>query len=430
MPSAGDAQAAGCKEVGMEAKKEHDKNESDFALIEVWKDCRSEIEMRIKQRDNFAMQFIIAVGVVLSAGLQNIPNSHFLIPWLMPLMSLYYSLQILYSYVMHDRLHDYVAYVIEPRIKHQSALGEDVRLWERECDERAIRSHQNTPGIRRSFFEAVPWLSAVFSGLLFLLFMPSRGGWSQHLDFGSGSFLMVAGTYISLLFCCMVVVVWKFVFLKRFTNREIDGSSCLGEEDPIDEHLKMHVGKCGQLSNKVIFIDRDGTLHRDKVNTHRIADFELLDGVVEGMKKLQEHGFSFVVVSNQDGIKRGLYGKDAMHRFNMHVVQELAKNGINCIAAIYYSPHDRDEDHPSFKPNCGMLIKARRKFNIDMSQAYMIGDQESDMIAAIKAGARPVFVTTGIYPKSYARMEAYNGVAIPAFPGFLLAAEWICKDCK
>lgn len=429
----------------MEVEKDSGMNGSGAVLIAMWERCRNEIEMRIKQRDNIALQYIIAVGTVLAVGLQNIPNSHYLIPWLIPPLSWYYSLQILYSYLMHDRLHYYIAYTLEPQIRREFAFADNLRLWERECDEISIMARQKVPGVRKPFFEKVPWFSTVFSALLFLLLMSGRGGVSMH--FYLGSTVRVLCTIASVLFLIVSTLGWgielpqkvwnwvrvcfypKVCVLRKFRLMENAIPNCLGEEDAMDLSMLKSKGEFFS-AKKVVFVDRDGTLHRDAVNTYRIDDLELLDGVVEGLRKLQNAGFGFIIVSNQDGIKRGLYSRTAMHAFNMNLVRELGENGVKNIVAIYYSPHHREEDHPSFKPNCGMFIKAARELKVDLSRAYMIGDQEGDMIAAVRAGVRPVLVLTGIYPKNFVPNGAYGGVVVPSFSEFSKAADWIVDDCR
>lgn len=177
-------------------------NETVAVWLEVLKDCRGEIEMRIRQRDNFAMQLIIAVGVVLTAGLHGVQYSYYLIPFFIPVISYYYSCQILYSYVMHDRLHEYIAFIVEPQIKRVANLDPEVRLWERQCEETALRRVQRDPGIRRAFFEQVPWVAAFFSMVLFCIAIEGHGGIGMHFYYGALKIRIA--TWASLFFCIII----------------------------------------------------------------------------------------------------------------------------------------------------------------------------------------------------------------------------------
>jgi len=107
---------------------------------------------------------------------------------------------------------------------------------------------------------------------------------------------------------------------------------------------------------------------------------------------LQELGYLLIIVTNQAGIARGLYTEEDFRILNEWMLKEFAKRNIN-ISGVYYSPY-----HPegciekyqknSFcrKPNPGMILQARQEFNIDLETSILIGDQETDIEAGIRAG--------------------------------------------
>ena len=103
-----------------------------------------------------------------------------------------------------------------------------------------------------------------------------------------------------------------------------------------------------------------------------------------------------------------------MHKFNMKIVSDLEKNGIT-VSAIYYSPFSKLDDDYSFKPNPGMLIRAKEELNINMEESYLIGDQVSDIIAGHRAKVKPIMVTTGIYTKPYEENEYYQDLKPETF---------------
>lgn len=155
---------------------------------------------------------------------------------------------------------------------------------------------------------------------------------------------------------------------------------------------------------KVIFLDRDGTIHIDKKNTHRIEDLELFEDTINSLKELIDLGFHLVIVSNQDGIRKKIYDVDTMHEFNLFLLNKLKDAGI-IIDALYYSPYQKEDNHYSYKPNPGMLLRAKEELNIDMNNSYIIGDSMSDVIAGDKAGVTPILVTTGRRQELYENLN-------------------------
>ena len=149
---------------------------------------------------------------------------------------------------------------------------------------------------------------------------------------------------------------------------------------------------------RVIFLDRDGTIHVDKVNTVEEKDLEYFSDTFSSLKRLADLGFYFVIISNQDGIRKGKYNAEKMHTFNQVIVNDFKKHGIE-ILAIYYSPYLPEDNDYSFKPNPGMILQAQKDFNIDLSRSYLIGDQMSDLKAGINAKVDSYIVKTGIYHK-------------------------------
>ncbi len=132
---------------------------------------------------------------------------------------------------------------------------------------------------------------------------------------------------------------------------------------------------------KYVILDRDGTINKDSHGyVHRLEEFELLPGVIEGLLQFKEAGFEFIIITNQAGIARAKYTEDDMHAFNRRLTTELLQYDIT-IAAILFCPH-----HPHFsgacrcrKPDIGLVQQAQKMFDFDTSQAIFIGDKDSDI---------------------------------------------------
>lgn len=147
--------------------------------------------------------------------------------------------------------------------------------------------------------------------------------------------------------------------------------------------------------SRVLFLDRDGVLNRDRGEyTWRIEDFELLPGVIDGLKELSSRGYDFIVITNQGGIAKKLYDHDDVNRLHDHLKTLLEHHGI-FLLEIYYCPH-----HPVHgqclcrKPGSLLIEKAVARFGIDPSASIMIGDMERDVNAATAAGVEAVLVPT------------------------------------
>lgn len=138
--------------------------------------------------------------------------------------------------------------------------------------------------------------------------------------------------------------------------------------------------------NKAVFLDRDGVINKEIGYVYRIEDFVLTDDIIPALQKLQAAGYIFVVITNQSGIAKDLYVHSDVEKIHAHLHRLMKENNIT-IAEMYYCPHHSDvEPCTCRKPNSGMIEKAIARFNIDVTQSYMIGDKDRDFEAAKKAG--------------------------------------------
>ena len=161
-------------------------------------------------------------------------------------------------------------------------------------------------------------------------------------------------------------------------------------------------GKNLKNKQKAIFLDRDGTINKYIGFLRNIDEFELLDGVAEAIRKINESGFLAIVVTNQPVIARGEVSFDELEEIHNKMETLLGKEGAY-LDAIYYCPHHPHKgyegERPELKIDCdcrkpkpGMLLKAANDFNIDLSQSWMVGDGENDIKAGINAGCKTVLI--------------------------------------
>jgi D-glycero-D-manno-heptose 1,7-bisphosphate phosphatase len=142
--------------------------------------------------------------------------------------------------------------------------------------------------------------------------------------------------------------------------------------------------------NKAVFLDRDGVLN-EEMGTYvwEPAKFLICPGVPESLARLKAAGYYLIVVTNQAGIAKKLYAAADVRA--CHAKLQAACN--NALDALYFS-----DAHPSVsesilrKPDSGMLEKAVARFNLDVSQCWIVGDRLRDMQAGATLGVRGILV--------------------------------------
>lgn len=136
---------------------------------------------------------------------------------------------------------------------------------------------------------------------------------------------------------------------------------------------------------KAVFFDRDGVINVDHGYVATIKDFEFVDGIFTVMRTLQAMGYCLVIVTNQSGIGRGYYTERDFKVLNDWMLGRFESEGIK-IGGVYYCPHGPESGCGCRKPAPGLFLNAMRDHEIDPAVSWMVGDKESDMVAAERAG--------------------------------------------
>lgn len=155
--------------------------------------------------------------------------------------------------------------------------------------------------------------------------------------------------------------------------------------------------------DKVVFLDRDGTINIDTGYISDTKGLEIFAGVSEAIKDLKEAGYKTVIVTNQSGIGRGYFRQEDLEKVNDKILQlieeEASVKGLpsltKTIDKIYFCPHSPDENCNCRKPETGMIDDAKKDFNIDIKNSYVIGDKEADVNLGKNAGIKTILVLTG-----------------------------------
>ena len=168
----------------------------------------------------------------------------------------------------------------------------------------------------------------------------------------------------------------------------------------VERDFKDGIVQSKNLHNKqkAIFLDRDGTLNKYVGFLKNIDDFELLPGVSEAIKKINESGYLAIVITNQPVVARGEVTFEELEKIHNKMETLLGNDGAY-IDSIYYCPHHPDKGFDGEvkelkiecncrKPKPGLIYKAMQDFNIDLSESWMIGDTEVDQKLAENAGLK------------------------------------------
>ena len=161
-----------------------------------------------------------------------------------------------------------------------------------------------------------------------------------------------------------------------------------------------------QNKQKAIFIDRDGTINIYKEHLCSTEDFELINGVIEAIKRINKSEYLAIIITNQPVLAKGLCSKNELQDIHNKMETMLGKERAY-LDAIYYCPHHPEKGFKGEikelkiectcrKPKPGLLLKAAEDFNIDLSQSYMVGDSIIDIEAGLKAGCTPVLICNNL----------------------------------
>ena len=181
--------------------------------------------------------------------------------------------------------------------------------------------------------------------------------------------------------------------------------------------------------NRAVFLDRDGVINaavwnplEGKLDTpYRLEDFRLLPGVAQAMRAVSEMGFLAVVVSNQPGVAKGKCGPELLDAISCRMLASLTEEGVR-LSGIYYCLHHPEALVPALRVHCdcrkpkpGLLLRAARELDIDLTRSYMVGDQPTDIEAGLAAGCSTVL------------LDGYRSLGASA-QSPRVHPDWIAKD--
>ena len=147
------------------------------------------------------------------------------------------------------------------------------------------------------------------------------------------------------------------------------------------------------MKRKAVFLDRDGIINKPIIKSghkpyspRKISELILNEDIKPVLEAAKQLGYVIIVITNQPDIERGLMTEKMLHQIHKAIRQKLP------IDDILYCPHDDIDGCTCRKPKPGMLFEAAKKWDIDLSKSYYIGDQARDVQTALNAGCIPIIL--------------------------------------
>ena len=175
-----------------------------------------------------------------------------------------------------------------------------------------------------------------------------------------------------------------------------------------------------QVSNRVVLLDRDGVLNRDRSDSvKRLDELEVEPGAPEATRRLRDAGYELLVLTNQSVVGRGRLDLATLHEIN----EELDRRLGGTLSGFYVCPHTPEDECACRKPGIALLEQACIAVPFAREQTWFVVDAARDVEAAQRAGCRPALVRTG---KGRATEPLVPGV--PVYDDLLAFATWLLEQ--
>jgi len=152
---------------------------------------------------------------------------------------------------------------------------------------------------------------------------------------------------------------------------------------------------------RAVFIDRDGTLSEEVGYINHPSRFRLFPYAAPAIRHLNENGWLAIVTTNQAGVARGYFSEEMIGTVHRNMIRELEREAAR-LDAIYYCAHHPSVGEPPYrlacdcrKPRPGLIYRAAKDLEINLSESWMVGDRYSDVELARNAGVKSAFVLSG-----------------------------------
>ena len=163
-----------------------------------------------------------------------------------------------------------------------------------------------------------------------------------------------------------------------------------------------------EVEFSTLFLDRDGVINK-KISGYisSYEEFDFIDGVYESLRILSKKFQRIIIITNQQGIGKGLMTENDLSQLHSQMLDELSKYNVK-IDKIYFCPHLENFKCNCRKPKPGMLIQAAQEFpDIDFTKSYLLGDSDSDIEAGLSMGIKSIKLSENFTLKNWSNLFTY-----------------------
>ena len=182
-----------------------------------------------------------------------------------------------------------------------------------------------------------------------------------------------------------------------------------------------------------VFLDRDGTLIEDAGYLDRIERLRLFPWSVDAVRLLNDAGYRVLMVTNQAGVARGMFGEPVVRALHDHIDRLFAAGGAR-IDGWYYCPHHPEASAEAYRMSCecrkpgpGMIRQAERDHALDLPRSFVVGDRWLDVELGTRLGMRGILVLTG-YGATEADRPPAGVVPAAVTTNLIEAVSWILRQ--
>jgi len=145
---------------------------------------------------------------------------------------------------------------------------------------------------------------------------------------------------------------------------------------------------------RAVFLDRDGTITEEGDWQAKAGPPRPIPGADEALRRLQDAGLLLFVVTNQSGVARGHHTEADVQAYNDQMTTMFAEAGVR-FQEIAYCPHLPDAGCTCRKPDTRFLADAAKRYGIDLTRSFVVGDQTTDIAMGVRNGCHTLLVQSG-----------------------------------
>ena len=140
---------------------------------------------------------------------------------------------------------------------------------------------------------------------------------------------------------------------------------------------------------KAVFLDRDGVINEDTGYLISIKDFKWIEGAIDALKILKENNFLIIIISNQSGVSRGYFSEKDVNKLHDWINLQLSEHNVKIDDFFFATEHpDVEISKTRRKPSPKMIEEAIKKHKLNRDDCFMVGDKDTDILAAKNAKIR------------------------------------------